>query len=167
MSEVKIDRLTIHDASTAEIRKFGYEECGLEFNEDAGREFMVHAIYEAMEWDAYEPSEDATHVIVRLPITADQKTPYRGGFNGRMFSIKRGVDTKIPVEFYNTIVDSASAGFTLSALAKDGTIDKDNSEVRKPIPLDALDIRVVSWINEGTEKPLPPSEKKEVIRRDD
>lgn len=165
MSKIKLDRINIHDAATGDIRAFGEQEAGLKFQEGAGRDFMVHSIFDAMGWDAYKPEEESTHVIISLPIKADDKNPYQGGLNGDMFSIKRGVDTKIPIGYYNTMIDAAAAKFSLMPLGKDGAL-ADNTEVRKPIPYGSLDMRVISFINEGkvgevkaTTKAKPNSEE--------
>lgn len=112
---------TVADASKAELLAFGNSECGFEFTGDESRDYLIELICESQGWARKDPSEEATHVVVRLGKEegALGSLGYRGGFNGRMFTIPREKDVEIPIEFYNTIVDTNQRGFTLEPNVKD------------------------------------------------
>jgi hypothetical protein len=160
----ELTKTTIFDASTAEIVAFAEKFAGLEFNEGADRSWIIEQVFEAMEWDAYRPEEDATHVEVMLAKTKDNKHPYRGGFNGRSFSIKRGENVTIPIGYYNTMIDAASRAYTLECIGK-GEEVKEGSPASRRLPVGALDISVKRFINKGKPaepaKPAPKEKAKE------
>jgi len=101
---VSLNQTNIFDAATDRILSFAQSTAGLTFEEGAGRDYIISQIFEALEWDAYKPEDNATHVVINLPLTKDEKQPYTGGLNGNMFSIKRGEDVEIPIGYYNTMV---------------------------------------------------------------
>lgn len=144
----EITKENIADAATSAIRAFAAEAAGLTFAEDAGRDFIIQEVFKALEWDAYRPEADATHVVVNLPVTKDEKHPYRGGFNGVMFSVKRGVDVELPIGYYNTMIESAERRYAIAGLGQSGEVTE-GSPAGNRIPLGALDLRVVRFLNKG------------------
>lgn len=151
----KLTMQSIHDASTAEILQFAEEAAGLTFEDNVGRDWVIQEIFTALEWDAYKPEDDATHVIINLPVTKDEKHPYQGGFNGRMFTVKRGVDIEIPIGFYNTMVESAVRRYKLESIGQSGEIEE-GSPASKRLPIGALDMRVIRFLNKGKVKNPKP-----------
>jgi hypothetical protein len=146
----KLDKNTIHDAATSAIVAFAAKEAGLAFNEGASREYMITEIFEALEWEAYKPEVDATHVIINMPKTKENAgTPYRGGFNGKMFSVKRGEDVEMPIGYYNTIIDAASNAFTISAIRGSNANLSEGGTAHKRIPYGSIDLSVKKFINKG------------------
>lgn len=147
--ELALTQETIADASTREIREFAEAAAGLTFNEGADRNFMIAQIYEALEWDAYRPEDNATHAIITLNKTKDNVHPYQGGVNGNMFTIKRGVQTEVPIAFYNSMVESASHAYSLETIGKSGEISEGSPASRR-LPVGALDIVVHGFVNKGS-----------------
>ena len=156
--EPELTRTTIVDASTKELRLFAETAAGLEFPADAGRDFIIREIFEALEWDAYAPDEGATHVVVNLPVTATEKNPYQGGCNGKMFTIQRGEDVEIPIGYYNTMVEAAAMRYKIESVPKTGKIEEGSPASRR-IPLGGLDMTVVKFLNKGSQKPAPSKPK--------
>jgi len=152
-----INKTTIFDAATGEITKFAKDKAGLTFEEGAGRDYIISEIFSAMDWDAYRPEEQATHVVVHLPLTKDDKNPYTGGLNGNMFTIKRGEDVEIPVGYYNTMVDSAERRFRIENVGKLGETQEGGPASRR-VPLGGLEMRIVKFLNKGA-KPPPPKKR--------
>ena len=90
-----IDKTNIFDAATNDITKFAKDKAGLTFDDGAGRDYIISEIFKAMEWDAYRPEDQATHVVVHLPLTKDDKNPYVGGLNGNIYD-KEGRRCRAP-----------------------------------------------------------------------
>lgn len=159
MAKAKLDfnKMTIHDASTAELLQFAEEAAGVTFDEGAGRAFIIQEIYTHLEWDAYRAEDDATHVIIKLPKTKDAKHPYQGGFNGKMFTVARGVEVELPIGYYNTMIESAEMAFSIASLGTDDDI-REGSPASKRLPVGALDISIVRFLNKGI-KVAPPTLK--------
>lgn len=156
-TKVSLNQTNIFDAATDQILSFARSSAGLTFDEGAGRDYIISQIFEALEWDAYKPEDSATHVVVNLPLTKDEKTPYTGGLNGNMFSIKRGEDVEIPIGYYNTMVDSASRRFRIENVGQLGETQEGGPASRR-IPLGGLEMRVVKFLNKGA-KPDKPKKK--------
>lgn len=155
-----IDKKTIFDSGTKDILAFAKKEAGLTFPDDAGRDYIISQVFEAMGWDAYKPEDDATHVVVRLPLTKDNKHPYVGGFNGKMFTIKRGVDVEIPVGYYNTMIDAAAMRFRIENLDPNESNISEGGNAHKRIPMGELEITVKQFLNKGSKaKPEAPKAK--------
>jgi len=154
-----IDKTNIFDSSTREILDFAKTKAGLTFPEDAGRDFVIREVFEAMGWDAYKPEADATHVVVYLPKTKDSKHPYVGGYNGKMFSVKRGVDVELPVGYYNTMLDSAAMRFRIENLDPTASNISEGGNAHKRIPMGELEVTVKQFINKG-KKAIPPAAPK-------
>ena len=150
-----LDKKSIIDASTNDIRLFAKDAAGLEFEETAGREYMIDAVFEALEWDAYRPEADATHVTIQLPITEKEKHAYQGGFRGEMFSVKRGEPVTIPIEYYNTMVDAAMNAFKLQPLDPNSPEMPDGAKQVR-IPRGALEMTVIKFLNKGERRVLEP-----------
>lgn len=148
-----IDKTNIFDAATNDITKFAKDKAGLTFDDGAGRDYIISEIFKAMEWDAYRPEDQATHVVVHLPLTKDDKNPYVGGLNGNMFTIKRGEDVELPIAYYNTMIDSAERRFRIENVGKLGETQEGGPASRR-IPLGGLEMRVVKFLNKGA-KPAP------------
>lgn len=156
MSTKKTPELTkesILDASTADILAFARDVAGLDFPADAGRDYVIDQVFEALEWDAYRPEADATHVELTLMKTADEKHPYQGGCNGRMFTIKRGERVTIPIAFYNTMLDAASMAYTIEPVTGEDPNLPEGGNAGRRIPRGDLPIRVHRWINRGGAAP--------------
>lgn len=145
---VELTKTNIFDAATADILAFAKAAAGLTFEENAGRDYIISEIFRALEWEAYKAEDDATHVVINLPITKDEKHPYRGGVNGKMFTIKRGVDVEVPIEYYNSMVDAAARRFVVENIPESGDIQQ-GSPARNRIPLGALDMKVVRFLKKG------------------
>ena len=148
MSKKSIDQNSIHDAASSDIRAYASEHCGIEFTDNTDRGSMISQIIEAQGWLQRDPSEGATHVeilIAREPgVTGN--FPYRGGANGKMFSIKRDEPTVIPMEYWQAIKSSQNrAGFTVVPLT-----DKmeENSPSEKRIPKTGVPISILRWITQ-------------------
>lgn len=156
MTSKKITQDNIADASTADIRKFALDEAGLDFADDAGREYMIYEIYEALEWDAYNPKDGATHVEITLAKTPEHKHPYRGGARnatgGGMFTIKRGEPVVINIMQYNSMLEAAKMAYAIESLSGDDPEISEGGSAHKRIPLGDLPITVHRWINKGTQK---------------
>lgn len=131
----ELTQSTIYDASTPEIRTFAEATCGLEFPEDASREYMISEVCAAMDWAQKDPSDGATHVVLKIGKTADEggSLDVRGGWNGQMFTIKREVEVEVPIQYYNVLMDANSVGFTIQPMdkAKPGAPDEERIETSK------------------------------------
>lgn len=149
--DVELTKTDIFDASKKEIIQFAKANAGLDFPADAGREYMIREIFAAMGWEAYAPDEGMTHVVVNLPITKDNKHPYQGGFNGRMFTIKRGVDVELSIGQYNTMIEAASMRYTIENLDPTASNISEGGNAHKRIPVGALEVNVISWLNKGSQ----------------
>ena len=146
----RLDKSNIHDASTSAIVAFAAKEAGLKFNEGASREYMISEIFEALEWEAYKPEDDATHVVINMSKTKENGgKAYRGGFNGKMFSIKRGEDVEIPIGYYNTIIDAATCAFTIESLRGSDAAMVEGGTAHRRVPYGSIDLSVKKFINKG------------------
>ena len=144
---LEFDQNSIYEASSAEIRTYANENCGIEFTKHADRDSMIKQVVEAMGWLAKDPSEDATHVEIMIAREAGVtgNFPYRGGANGEMFSIKRDVATIIPIKFWESIKSAQNrAGFTVVPL----TEMLESSPSEKRIPSTGVPISILRWIKE-------------------
>jgi len=145
-----LTKADIFDASSSEIKAFALDAAGLEFQPNAGRDYMIRQIFEALGWEAYAPAEGATHVVVNMPKTKDNKGhPYQGGFNGKIFAIKRGEDVEISIGQYNTMVDAAFMAYTIENLDPAETNISNGGNAHKRIPLGSLEVSVISFLNKG------------------
>jgi hypothetical protein len=157
MATASFNQTTIHDASTKELLAFARQEAGLTFKKDAGRAFIIQEIYTNLGWDAYKPEEGATHVVIKLPKTKELKHPYQGGFNGKMFTIKRNVETEIPIGFYNTMIEAATCSFALESLGASEDV-REGSPASRRLSIGDLDISVIRFINKGSTVAPAPKE---------
>ena len=133
MAVKKLTLDSVYKASNDAIAAHANEYCGLEFTGEEDRDYMIREDCAAEGWVEKDPKEGATHAVVRIgkePGKAGSYA-YRGGFNGRMFSIPREKDTEIPIEFLNTILDSQLQGFVINPLTelKEGAPSEDRVEV--------------------------------------
>ena len=148
----KLDFKTIYDASTPDIRAFAKKECGLDFPEDTSRDYMILQVCDTLAWQKKDPSEDATHVEILIP-SADGpngELPYRGSFNGRSFTILRDQEAVIPIEYYNTIKDSQSLGFTVAPLnANNPNLPPNESMLSRRRKVTGYPMTVIRFINKG------------------
>ena len=158
-TKVSLDQTNIFDAATDQILNFARDAAGLTFESGAGRDYIISQIFEALEWDAYKPEDDATHVVINLPLTKDEKHPYTGGLNGNMFAIKGGEDVEVPIGYYNTMVESAKNRFRIENVGQHGETQEGGPASRR-IPLGALEMRVVKFLNKGVKKVQAEVKKK-------
>jgi len=85
-----------------------------------------------------------------MPKTKDNKGhPYQGGFNGKIFAIKRGEDVEISIGQYNTMVDAAFMAYTIENLDPAETNISNGGNAHKRIPLGSLEVSVISFLNKG------------------
>ena len=118
--KVVLTQNNVDDASKAELLTFASLECVIEFSDSASRTHIVSEICKAQGWAESDPRDSATHVEVQIAKQPGDlgEMAYRGGFNGKMFSIPRDIPTVIPIEYFNTILDSQNRGFTIQTLSK-------------------------------------------------
>lgn len=147
--KIELTQDTVNDASKAELLAFGADVCGIEFTGEEHRDYIIVQICEAMDWVVRNPEDDATHVVVRLGKEPGKlgELGYRGGFNGRMFTIPREVEVEIPIEFFNTIRDSHNRGFTVSPLNDMGL--EEGSPIDKTINVSGVPMTVLKFLNKG------------------
>ena len=141
----KFNQNTIHDASTKEVRKYGLDSCGIEFDEDDSRAKMINSIFDAQGWAAKDPSETATHVeiIIAREAGVSGHHPYQGGFNGEQFSIHRETPVIIPIRYYTAIQSAQlAAGFTIAPLTEMKEQDVSNQRVAAS----GVPVTVLRWI---------------------
>jgi len=141
----ELNQNNIHDASIGEIRLYATEVCGIEFDEGAARSTMIHSVIESQDWLQKDPEDGATHIEIIIGkepgITGD--FPYRGGANGRMFSVKRGVPVIIPMAYWQSIKSAqARPGFTIVPL----TDMKENSPAEERLPRSGAPVSVLRYI---------------------
>ena len=148
MSATKIKEFnqnTIYDASSSEIRAYADSQCGIDFDENAARSTMIDQVIEAQGWLAKDPSDGATHVeimIAREP-GATGNFPWKGGANGKLFSIKRDTPTVIPMAYWQAIKSAQNrAGFTVVPL----TDMLEDTPSEKRIPNTGAPISILRWI---------------------
>lgn len=124
---------TIEDASKAEIVLFAEDAAGLEFTGEESREYMISQVCEALDWVQRDPSEDATHVVIKIAKTAEEggSQDVRGGFNGTMFTIQREKEVEVPIGYYNVLMDANSVGFTLAPMTKAKAVSPDEEVIMK------------------------------------
>lgn len=150
IAKSKYDASNIHDASTADIKKFASDEAGLEFEEGTSREYILEQIFETLQWLKKDPTEDATHVELKIAYSpeAGGKNPVRLGHNGRMMTLQREVQTVVPIEFYNVLMDINSLGYTIPPLDKQGRL-KEGSPVTEKIFNTKYPVTIIKFINKG------------------
>lgn len=145
-SKIKdLNQNSIYEASSSEIRAYGLEECGIEFEDTAARDNMISEIIVARGWLAKDREDGATHVEILIAREAgvEGNFPYRGGANGEMFSINRDVPVVIPMKYYEAIRSSqARAGFTLMTLKDMG----EDNPADKRIPNTGMPITILRFI---------------------
>lgn len=122
----------IYDAGTADIAAFAMQECGLEFPEGTSREYMISEVCEAMDWAQRDPSDGATHVVLKIGKTMDVGGSHdaRVGFNGTMYTIQREKEVEVPIGVYNVLMDVNSVGFTIKPMEKGKPTDGSPEEER-------------------------------------
>jgi hypothetical protein len=166
MATASFNQTTIHDASTSELLAFAGKAAGLTFEAGAGRDFIIQEVYSSLGWDAYKPEVGATHVVIKLPKTKDLKHPYQGGFNGKMFTIKRNLDTEITIGMYNTMIEAARCSYSLESLGA-GEEVREGSPASRRLSVGDLDISVIRFINKGsTQKPASVAAAVDIITKD-
>lgn len=145
---------TINDASTGEIRAFAEKEVGLKFEEGTSRDFMLEQIFDGMAWLRKDPTADATHVYLKIGLGTgdDGQRDVRLGCNGRMMTVQREKEVKVPVAFYNVLQDINTLGYEIPPLDRQGKLLSETpSSVR--IPKTKYPVQVLKFVNEGTAKP--------------
>jgi len=150
MSKQKLTASNIADASTVDIIKFAEVEAGLHFAEDTSRDFVIEQLFEALAWMRKDPTEGATHVVLKIAHSPDTAGMHdvRLGHNGRMMTLKREKETEVPIEFYNVLQDINSLGFEIPALDKEGRI-RDESPTAQRIQRTKYPVVVMRFINKG------------------
>ena len=138
---------TVYDASKSELLDFADQKCGIEFTGEENRDWIVSQICEAQGWVERDPSADATHAVIRLgkEMKPGGTDAYRGGFNGRMFSIPREMDVEVPIGYLNTITDSHRRGFSLRQLTK----FKEGSPANDRIERSGVPVTVIKYLKKG------------------
>jgi|TARA_B110000977_G_scaffold138399_1_gene175744 hypothetical protein len=143
-----ITQSSVADQSTEDLLLFAKENCSLEFEEGAGRNYIIAQIAEAMSWAYIRPEENATHVrlkVLRSP-DANGDRGARVGFNGDMITIEREKEVVVSIGHYNVMVDCNARGFVLS------TEISADSPTSKRIPKSMYPLQVVEFINKGEKK---------------
>lgn len=140
---------TIYDAGTAEIAEFASIECGIEFDEGASREYMISEVCAAMDWAQRDPSDGATHVVIKIGKTAEEggSLDARVGFNGRMFTIQREKEVEVPIGVYNVLMDVNAVSFTVKPLVK-GKV-KEGSPEEELIDTTVYPVQIVQYLKKG------------------
>lgn len=149
-AKMKYDALSINDASTKDIIEFAAEEAGLVFGKDMSREYMLEQIFESLQWLKKDPTEGATHVLMRIAISpaAGGQHAVRLGLNGRMMTVQREQDIEVPIDFYNVLMDINSLGYVISPLDEAGTLNSETPLSRK-IQVTKYPVTVLQFINKG------------------
>lgn len=150
IAKKKYDAATIQDASTTEIIQFALEEAGLAFDKGVSREYMLQQVFEALQWLQKDPTEGATHVLLKIAHSGEQggQRDVRLGHNGRMMTIKREVEVEVPIEFYNVLMDINSLGYTIPPLDKLGVL-RDEASLTKRVQNTLFPVTVLRFINKG------------------
>ena len=141
----ELNQNTIYEASSSEIRTYGLKECGIEFDEFAGRDTMIAEVVAARGWMTKDREAGATHVEIFISREPGKlgNHPYRGGANGEMFSIKRDENVIVPMRYYEAIRSSQNrAGYTLQTLTDMGEI----SPTEKRVAKSGLPISIIRFI---------------------
>lgn len=141
---------TIGDASTSQIRAFAEKEVGLSFEEGTSRSFMLEQIFDALAWLRKDPTDGATHVFIKIGLGAEDggMNDVRLGCNGRMMTVKREQEVKVPISFYNVLQDINTLGYEIPPLDKQGKlISQTPGSVR--IPKTKYPVQVLRFVNEG------------------
>ena len=141
----ELNQNTIYEASSSEIRAYGLKECGIEFDEFAGRDTMIAEVVAARGWMTKDREAGATHVEIFISREPGKlgNHPYRGGANGEMFSIKRDENVIVPMRYYEAIRSSQNrAGYTLQTLTDMGDI----SPTEKRVAKSGLPISIIRFI---------------------
>ena len=140
---------TIADASKAELLAFAQAECGLEFEDGAGRDYIESEIRAYMEWVPKDPSENATYAVIKVGKTSDPdgSDPVQGGFNGQRFSFRREEEVEVPIGYYNVLMDVNSLGFTVAPMVK-GDV-KEAPPTTNIIQKTKYPIQVIRFIQKG------------------
>lgn len=150
-SDIKLTPENIADASTADIRAFAKAEVGLSFSEDTSRSYMVEQIFDALAWLRKDPTEGATHVLIRVGLSSGENgmQDIRLGCAGRMMTVQREQEVEVPIAFYNVLQDINSLGFDIPSLDKEGKMLK-NEKGQMRIPKTKYPVQVLKFINKGT-----------------
>ena len=150
IKKIKYDALTLSDASTKEIIEFAKTEAGLVFGDDVSREYMMEQIFESLQWMKKDPTEDATHVIIKIAQSPEQggQRDVRLGHNGRMMTVKREVEVEVPIEFYNVLMDVNSLGYEIPPLDNYGAL-KSESPLAGKVTVTQFPVSVLRFINKG------------------
>ena len=148
MATPKIPELnnnSIHDASAAEIRAYAEAVCGIDFDEDASRSLMINRVIESQDWLQKDPEDGATHIeiLIGKEPGIEGNFPYRGGANGRMFSVKRGEPVIIPMNYWQSIKSAqARPGFTIVPLSD----MKENAPAEERLARSGAPVSVIRYI---------------------
>lgn len=148
--KLKYDALSISDASKSEILEFAKVEAGLVFDEGTSREYMLEQIFDALQWMHQDPTESATHVVIRIAKSAESGGQHRVrlGYQGRMITVEREKEVEVPVCYYNVLMDINSLGFTIPSLEQSGAL-VDESPLQQRIQLTKYPVTVLRFINKG------------------
>ncbi len=150
--EVTLTPETIIDASTTEIHAFADSECGLSFDEGTSRDYMLEQIFESLAWLRKDPTEDATHVLLKIGFSPEEggMRDVRLGHNGRMMTLQREKEVEVPIGFYNVLMDINTLGFEIPPLAKDGRLVSETPAEQK-VQKTKFPVVVLRFINKGTD----------------
>lgn len=146
----ELDQGSIYDASSAEIRAYGVEACGIEFDEEASRGYMIDQIVATQGWLQRDPEEGATHVEITIAKEPGKEGnfPWRGGANGEMFSVQRGTPVTIPMRYYEAIRSANQrAGFVIRPLDDHAGL-AENSPSEERIALSGTPVTVHRFITQ-------------------
>lgn len=147
---IKYDAQSINDASTQEIIEFAAEEAGLVFDSDMSREYMLEQIFATLQWLQKDPTEGATHVLMRIAISPSTGGQHavRLGLNGRMMTVQREQDIEVPIDFYNVLMDINSLGYVIPPLDKAGALTSE-TPLQHKIQVTKYPVTVLRFINKG------------------
>lgn len=148
-AKAKINASNISDASTPQILKFAEDEAGLIFDEGVSREYVLEQIFSSLQWIKQDPTDGATHVLMKISVSPEVggRHPVRLGFRGRMMTLRRDVETEVPIEFYNVLMDINSLGYTIPPIDKSGKVLEGAPEER--IQVTQYPVTVLKFINKG------------------
>lgn len=149
--QAKLTVNSIGDASTPDIRKFAESEAGLKFPEGTDRSYMIEQIFDALAWLRKDPTEGATHVVIKIGLGVDDAgmRDVRLGCNGRMMTVQREKEVEVPIAFYNVLQDINTLGYEIPPLDREGKLlSQAPGSVR--IPKTKFPVQVIKFINKGS-----------------
>lgn len=146
----ELDQSNIQDASTAEILSFAKGVAGLTFTEGTNRDYMLEKVFEALAWIPKAVDETATHVMLKIAASPSEQggmNDVRLGHNGRMMTLKRNIETEVPIEFYNVLQDINNLGFDVPELKK-GKLENE-TPLERIVDTVLYPVQIIRFINKG------------------